>query len=167
MNPIRFLNLIKLPVVVSVIGLSILFLIMSLFFPVFYTADGGQFYGFTVILIGWLAIMFANLGLGSIGWYANPLLLMAWLGLARPKLRVAGLVTLIVSIGIATCSLLMVHKTIEINEGGGTSEIVSIGIGFYIWLASFIICVFGYFITILVDLSTQRKTIHHNNEQND
>jgi hypothetical protein len=157
MNLLKLLNLIKLSVVVCVICLSILFLIISLFLPVFNTADGGFFDGFSVMIIGWMAITFANLGVGSFGWYANPLLLIVWAGLALSKFRVGGLFALIVSIGIALCSLLMVHKTIEVNEGGGTSEIVSIGMGFYVWLASFVICIFGYIATIVVDMINAKK----------
>jgi hypothetical protein len=151
------LNLIKLSIVVGVIGLSILCLLISLFLPVFNTADGGFFDGFSVMIVGWMAITFTNLGVGSLGWYANPLLLIVWLGLALSKFRVGGFVALIVSIGIALCSLLLVHKTVEVNEGGGTSEIVSIGMGFYVWLASFAICIFGYLATILVDRINAKK----------
>lgn len=157
MKLVKLLNLIKLAIVVGVIGLSILFLSISLFLPVFHTADGGIFDGFSVMIIGWMAITFANLGVGSIGWYANPLLLIVWAGLALSKFRVAGFVALIVSIGIALCSLLLAHKTVEVNEGGGTSEIVSIGIGFYVWLSSFVICIFGYMATIIVDLINAKK----------
>jgi hypothetical protein len=145
------MNQIKLLIVVGVIWLSISFLIISLFLPAFYTADGGVFVGFNVLLIGWLGIFYS---LGGLGWYANPLLLMAWLGLALSKLRKAfhiGLGALVLSIAIALCSLLIIHKSIPINEGGGTSEVVSIGIGFYVWLASFVICIFGYIATILFD----------------
>ncbi len=68
MNLNKLLSLIKLSIIVCVICLSILFLIISLFLPVFNTADGGIFDGLSVMIIGWMAIMFANLGLGAIGW---------------------------------------------------------------------------------------------------
>ncbi len=157
MNLIKILSLIKISIVVCVICLSILFLIISLFLPVFNTADGGIFDGLSVMIIGWMGIMFANLGLRAIGWYANPLLLIVWLGLALSKFRVGGLFALILSIGIALCSFLMVHRTVEVNEAGGTSEIVSIGTGFYVWLASFVICIFGYITTIIFDLINSKK----------
>jgi hypothetical protein len=108
------------------------------------------------MLIGWLAIL-SNLGLGSIGWYANPLLLIVWLGLALSKFSVGGLVALVVSVGIALCSLLLVHKTVMVNEGGGTSEITSVGIGSYTWLASFIICIFGYVTPMTFDRLNVKK----------
>lgn len=151
MNQIKALNLIAHSIAVGVISLSILFLLISLFLPVFFTADGGQFDGFGVLLIGWMAILYLSNGLGAIGWYANPLLVIAWLCLVIAKFRKGGLVVLIVSIGIALCSVLMVHKKVLVNEGGGTSEIVSTGIGFYIWLASFLICIIGYIATITID----------------
>ena len=99
--------------------------------------------------IGWMGLLaFGDERYGGIGlfaWYANLFLVPAWLGLGLSKFRfgaIGGLALTIVGLGLASISLLI--KRLLLDEGGNTAAVASMGLGFYLWLSSFVICVIGY-----------------------
>jgi hypothetical protein len=108
----------------------------SLCFPAFYLAGGGgrgesEFHALVVLFFGWMGI-----GKGSpgyLGWYANPLLLVASVSMLTRKYRRAVLCS-VASVALALTSFLL--RRVQIDEGGGERDIVGYGIGFYFWLSA-------------------------------
>ena len=144
-------NIIHTLLAIATIGLSIVLFVASLFFSAFNLFDNGSVDGFTALLMGWTGLFMLdnNKGyeIGFLGWYANLFFLPIWLGLALSvKFRVMafiGFALTLVGMGVAVCSVQV--KNVLINEGGGTAEVMSMGLGFYIWLISFAVCLLGYF----------------------
>lgn len=119
--------------------LSLLLFFASLALPAFHSDKGVQ-PGWGALIIGWFPAAFGvftgahntSEWLGTLAWFANPLLMLAWLFLAMKK-RWVGLVLTLVT--IATGSLFFQLKTIIVPENGTLNQVVP-EIGCYIWLAA-------------------------------
>ena len=144
--------------VIATISISVLLFLVSLLLPAFYTRDEG-IPGWFALLLGWLDLLAIDqVGFGVLSWFANLFLPVAWLGLALGKfrrVRIGGLILVIVGLGFALCSLFL--KQILISTGGDPTPIISMGIGFYVWLASFVVCIVGYIFTITTDALSAKK----------
>lgn len=144
--------------VIAIIAISVLLFLVSLILPAFYTSDEGV-PGWFALLLGWLDLFVIDqVGFGVLSWFANLFLPIAWLGLALGKfrpVRIGGLILNIVGIGLALCPLFL--NRILISEGGDTTPVTSMGIGFYVWLASFVACIVGHIFIIATDAFNTKK----------
>ena len=115
--------------------------ILSLFFTPFYVANKeSDIYSnsFYMLLIGWMAILGGGL-IPTIIWFANPLYLFGgFLILNKEKVGVV-LVGLSVILALYFTSL----DSIMDGENGKTTAITKLGVGFYLWISSFIVMFFA------------------------
>jgi hypothetical protein len=116
----------KLKPVVLIIGIGLF--VFSLFNICFCTVNGCRT-SIEGLLIGWLAML---AGGAAITWLANPLLIIAWVLLAKNKKSawLFGLTASMISI-----SFLKFQVIIE-NEAGHYNPITKIGLGYWLWLSS-------------------------------
>jgi hypothetical protein len=78
-----------------------------------------------------------------VGWYANPLWLLAFVLLARGRTRAAQLAA-VSGFVVALDSIRIAFVGLSDNEGGVVTDRLSIwGPGFYLWLASFAVIMIG------------------------
>lgn len=102
--------------------------VFSLIFSSFYIRDTHEaYYGFSLLPIGWLGILYLHFS-----WLANPMYFFALMARKSNPGR---------SFFLAICGFLIAleflrHKSIITDEGGGTAEITGIGWGYYLWLMS-------------------------------
>jgi hypothetical protein len=162
--PIKTDGLVHLFIVAATIIASVGLFAISLFYPAFNLSDGSSYGGLVTLLIGWMGLLGVGDekygGIGLLAWYANLCLVPVWLGLVLPKFRFAtigGLTLVIIGLGLASSALLM--KSMLIDEGGHTAEITSMGLGFYLWLSSFVICVVGYLAVITWGVFNPKKAM--------
>ena len=98
--------------------------------------DPERWYGIEALLLGWQGVF-----IGQFGWFANPILLLAYV-LILFRRFLAGAIFAIVSVGVAANSLQLFHQHIPGDEGDVTHlEVKAFGIGFYIWVASLLAAV--------------------------
>jgi hypothetical protein len=95
--------------------------------------------GVGTLLLGWLD--------RSPAWFANLLLPVLWWDMKRTKLQ--GFLGWFLSIGgsVLALSALSVTTVPDTTEGGGRDYVQSFGLGFYFWIASFLVCIVGYAVT--------------------
>jgi len=136
------------------LGVSALLFFLALLFPVYRLSDGGNYGGFMVLLLGWMAPFTAN---GPSGWYANPFLWLAWLGLVLSRWRAMAAIAVIAA-GIALAiALTSSHATILlVNEAGTTADVTGNGPGLYPWLASVGAALVGAIATAVVTFAGRR-----------
>jgi len=116
----------KLKTVVLVVG--IILFTFSLF-NICYCTDTGCRTSIEALLIGWLAML---TGGAAITWLANPLVIIAWILLAKNK-KSAWLFGLTASI---ICISFLKFQVIIENEAGDYNPITKIGLGYWLWLSS-------------------------------
>lgn len=102
--------------------------------------------GFLDFSIGWMGIFELPYG---IPWFANPLLIIAWALTFRNKRITPIILSFLAS--IFSASFLLFH-VIPANEGGGTANIIAIGIGYWLWLAS---CITYFIGTVIMFLTSK------------
>ncbi|MEM9253230.1 MAG: hypothetical protein AAGB29_12855 [Planctomycetota bacterium] len=112
--------------------MSVLLFAVSLFLPVFDLRDqpDGYYIGLPVFMVGWAECPLA--------WMANPLWLAAsvFVLLGRPMV---GLAALIVATALAFTSLTYLGTEMPTNASGAVkAEIVAMGSGFWLWVASIV-----------------------------
>lgn len=94
--------------------------------------------GFNLLLIGWMAVFY-----GQFGWFANPLLALALL-LFLFKRWLLTLILVILTLAVAANTLTLYGQTLPADEAGvNKMELVSLGVGFYLWIASMVIIGLG------------------------
>ncbi len=118
---------------------SILVFGRSVFTPCYYThIYHGQSpildptFGIEALLFGWVEIFDS----GYSAWLANPLWLISCiLLLARSKMycRLVAVLALAVSLSF------LLYDVVLVNEAGSKSEIIRYGIGYWLWVASFVL----------------------------
>jgi len=143
--------------VVAIIAISVLLFLVSLLLPAFYTPDE-SIPGWFALLMGWLDLLAIDqVGWGIISWFASFFLPVAWLGLILTKFRPMRIVSLMsASAGLALALCALVMKQILISEGGNTTRILSMGAGFYLWLASFAVCIIGATVSIVQEANAPK-----------
>jgi hypothetical protein len=99
--------------------------------------NGGE-----ILLLGWIEV-----SLASPAWYANLLMPVLWWDMKRTKLQ--GVPGSFLSIGCSLLALssLLVTTVRDGHETGARAYVQSFGLGFYLWTASFLVCIVGYAIT--------------------
>jgi hypothetical protein len=106
--------------------------------------------GLWAILLGWY-----NLGDGAgLAWLANPFLFFAWIYIFR-KVKVSFWLSLLAT--LFSLSFLLFGEVVT-SEGGGTRKIISMAIGYYLWLGSIILLLFS---TIVFFVGGRRKPFIH------
>ncbi len=111
------------------------FFVISLFNISFCTPNGCRTQ-IETLLKGWLAILTGGAGLT---WFANPLLIVSWILIAKNK-KAAWLVGLFAT--LVSISFLKFKVVIE-NEAGHYNPITKIGLGYWLWLSSCVITFIG------------------------
>lgn len=133
------------------IAISGLFFIVALALPVYKFANGEYYSGLMVLLFGWMG-PFGVVAGNTIGWYANLFLFFAWIALALAKFRPMPFFAVIaLSIGIVIALTSLGVSRLATNEAGTMDE-VTIGLGFYMWLASFGVALLGSLVKIVLPL---------------
>lgn len=119
------------------VALSLTLYLLSMFFTPFYVAnEESDIYSnsFFMLLMGWMAILGGGL-IPTIIWLANPLYFFGgFLILNKEKFGVV-LITISVFLALYFTTL----DSIMDGESGATTAITKLGVGFYLWIASFII----------------------------
>ena len=123
--------------VITFIGL--ITFIISCFLPCFSVRDSSfDYMGYTALFFGWAGVFInSELTVYYISWYANILFLISLF----IKRKCIGIILLTGSL-ILGC-LFHGCPYIVINEAGKHSDIVSLQIGYYIWILSFFILLIG------------------------
>jgi hypothetical protein len=97
--------------------------------------------GFGELIAGWYAA-----AEGIYAWWANPLLLVAWITFRSKSPVVSSLCTVVAL--AAMVSFLSVHR-IEVSEGGGSARISGYGVGYWIWILSGLALLVGNTIRVI------------------
>lgn len=104
------------------------------------TAECGD--SIMALLLGWVALLSGGAG---IAWLANPLLIASWI-LLRKNLKAA----MFISVAAVLFSLsFLLFDTVIANEAGHKQSIISYKPGFWLWLGSSMIMLFGTFYLML------------------
>lgn len=126
----------------TVISVSIGLYTLALFLPAYLFDSGFSISGGDCLKLGWLA----PVGVGwvdpepQLGWYANPLLLVAGLLLWRRKWRLAAILEgLALAVGLDSLTL----REMLYDEYGASLAVTTLGIGAYFWFASMIVVILG------------------------
>lgn len=141
----------KLPKILHYLGLLLFF--ASLALPAFHS-DKGELPGWGALIIGWFPTAFgvftgahnSSEWLGTLAWFANPLLMLAWLFMAMRK-RWAGLVLALATVG--TGCLIFQLKTVIVPENGTLNQVVP-EMGCFVWLAAMAVAVLSALCSLLV-----------------
>lgn len=116
--------------------LSIALYILSMFFTPFYVADPkADIYSNSLFMLlsGWMAVLGGGLFLTLI-WLANPLYFFgAFLVLNKEKFAVVP-----VTLSLLLAFYFLTLDSVMDGESGATTAITKLGLGFYIWISSFI-----------------------------
>ena len=131
--PTRMINKIE-PRKKVVIGISLVFLIISLTQPAFYTANDSQdalnLSSAGIFFLGWMGIFSG--AVETIFWIANPLYILALFLFIKNNKK--GVLVSIAS-SVLAISFTMLN-TFFANEGGGRVAITGYGLGYYFWVSS-------------------------------
>jgi hypothetical protein len=118
--------------------MSIGLFLISLLCDGFYV-DGGSprawSLGFGELIAGWYAALE-----GVYAWWANPLLLVAWITFRSRPPAVSSLCTVVALLAMG--SFLSVHR-IEVSEAGNSARIAGYGAGYWIWISSGLVLLAG------------------------
>ncbi|WP_448250558.1 hypothetical protein [Thalassotalea agariperforans] len=117
------------------------FYLISLVLPAILFERVPPLYGWEVLLSGWWGIIFFDFG-----WYAN---IIYFLSLGAYKDSNNTLTMFISPLAIIVGLSSLLSKEWWFHEGAGT-EIIGLGVAFYLWLTSFIVLFVGAFITGLI-----------------
>jgi hypothetical protein len=104
---------------------------ISLACPSFYVTDGSEppksfMTGAELLFFGPFAVI-----QGMFAWFANPLMLLAWIFFARGKVGIAA-ASAVLALPIALSFL--IHR--RFHDGSGMNTITSSGVGYWLWLAA-------------------------------
>ena len=105
---------------------SVVIFIISLTQTAVFT-KGSEMNAFVCFLLGWADMA------ESKAWLANPLLIISWFFKLIKQIKISIVFSL-----MASCLTLIYLSadTIVLNEGGSRSPITSLGLGYYLWVAS-------------------------------
>jgi hypothetical protein len=105
--------------------------------------------GFSVLLLGWLGVLYSHANPANLSWLANPFIFISWIFLAVRNRRGALICS---SLALLSSCLFLFPGGVVVNESGTPSG-TSIGIGYWLWLMS-IICACAASSLIRADLKT-------------
>lgn len=126
---------------------SIAIFAVSLFFNGFYLeSDNPTAWSscFGLLLIGWLGIVD-----GMIAWFANPLLAASWLLFHWARTRKISLWLAIAALLVAL-SFLLVSDVMR-DENSNRARISAYGLGYWLWLSSITVAIFGCALGVRAD----------------
>ena len=132
-------------------GLSLIFFILSLFFETF----GTGWPGYGALMLGWVEVI----GVVDVGpfvafaWFANPLLLAVWLCVWLEKRMAARLCA---TCGLGLGLLLLLGHEVLYSEGGNTS-VLEYHCGYWLWLVSLLFGFIGAFLILTVSQKLEEK----------
>jgi hypothetical protein len=142
----------------GIVALSAILFIAALFFPaIYYRLSEAKptpnlplhyfFSGFDVMLTGIFG--------GYIEWFANPCLFLAWLGLVRSKYAyktgaIMGFIMSLLALALALKTFNLMN--IIVNESGSREPVAGFGQGFYLWLGSILVALFGSLVLIFLSI---------------
>ena len=90
--------------------------------------------GLELLLSGWIGAL--NFDSAGFVWFANPLLVASWCYMAKNKIYAA------LFLALAACGttlLFLLVDEVALNEGGVPIDLVSIEIGYWLWLTGQVI----------------------------
>ena len=122
--------------VFGAIGVSVVLFVVSLFFPAthYEVVDHDAV---LMLMIGWLG----PLGM-HVGWYANPLLLAAWIFslVIGPRSSISAVVFAVsaVVVGATSYYTLAEFSMFGRNEGEMAGDLLGYGIAIHLWMASLV-----------------------------
>jgi hypothetical protein len=90
---------------------------------------------FYLFLLGWLGLLS-----GTIAWFANPLLIAAWILFARRRYWIA------LALGVAAlfCALSFLNvDTVAVSEAPTFAKVTGYRLGYWLWVASMIVITLG------------------------
>lgn len=122
--------------------------------------ETGFWLGWGMLPFGWLGLFGGGEPHPQIGWYANPILLVAWVMLLLGKWKgsiVLGLLAL--AIGLTSFSLRSMDIGIDFPS---VLSDIKLGIGAYLWLASMLAIVLGAALNYLVLPAPKTITFSYN-----
>lgn len=133
------------------LGLSVAAFAACLTMQAFVSSDPDQAFshGGTLLALGWLGIL-----LGHIGWLANPLYVVAIIFTLDRNGRVAA--------ALATCAIVTaltfaVTNSIKVS-GGGTLHILHLAPGYWLWIASMVLCLLAAVAQTLATEGSRNKS---------
>lgn len=99
---------------------------------------------FGLLLIGWLGIFD-----GIIAWFANPLLVASWILSRMRRTRKIAFVLAFAALLVAV-SFLLVSDVMR-DEAGNRARVSTYGIGYWLWLTSITVAMFGAALGVRAD----------------
>lgn len=99
---------------------------------------------FGLLLVGWLGIFD-----GIIAWFANPLLVVSWILSRMRRTRKIAFFLAIAALLVAV-SFLLVSDVMR-DEAGNRARVSSYGIGYWLWLTSITVAMFGAALGVRAD----------------
>ena len=124
----------------GLVAVSAFFLMIACVLPAIVFVEPGQetWFGWSALLIGAFGIF-----IGQIGWFANPILVVAWL-VSLFRWWIASAVIATIGLIVSMTSLLIIGARIPMDEGGVRHATVSfLHVGFYVWLLAFFATIAG------------------------
>jgi hypothetical protein len=95
-----------------------------------------------LLLLGWLGLL-----AGVVAWLANPLWIAAWIAFALHRHGVA----LALSIAALVCALsFLTVDAVMVSEAPTFAKVTSVGIGYWLWIASMAALAGGAALTLIV-----------------
>jgi hypothetical protein len=97
--------------------------------------------GFYLFLLGWLGLLS-----GTIAWFANPLLISAWVLFWLRRYWIA------LALGVAAlfCALSFLNvDTVVVSEAPTFAKVTGYGLGYWLWIASMMVITLGSGLALL------------------
>lgn len=117
--------------------------------PVAIETDKEDFSGFFLLALGWLVLFRVP------AWFANLFLPIGWVAILLPSRvgRVIALGSFGTALAIALTSIGVVWMPISMSEGGyyPTHEFQGFGVGFYLWIGSFVAALAGAIARVVIE----------------
>ncbi|MBX3678491.1 MAG: hypothetical protein KF853_15865 [Rhodocyclaceae bacterium] len=125
---------------------------LSLFLPGLLFERRAPLPGYEILMFGWLGILSFDFA-----WYGNPMFVLSAIFLGFKHARKSAFTS---SVGFFLGFLAVFAKEWWFNEGAGT-PIKELGIGYYIWMCSFLLLMFGSFFMPEFSESQQNQNRDH------
>lgn len=122
----------------------------SLFLPTFFTS-ANDIYGYWVLFIGWMGLVFMQLA-----WYANPLSLLALL-LSHERPKIAFFIS---CLSVAFAYEAFIFSEIPTGINFEKVYIRELGLGCYIWFSSHLLIAIGLLLRMLASFKAAHTKAH-------